>query len=71
MKGIIDIINETDGNTDEDLLVYSMTLVNKVLTNSIAVIFYEIFKFLVLSILFAHALSICAFYMKYYSIDVL
>ena len=41
MKGIIDIINETDGNTDEDLLVYSMTLVNKVLTNSIAVIFMK------------------------------
>jgi hypothetical protein len=31
MRGIIDILNaEQDGNTDEDLLVYSMTLVNKV-----------------------------------------
>ncbi|XP_057291170.1 FH1/FH2 domain-containing protein 1-like [Hydractinia symbiolongicarpus] len=31
MKGIVDIINETEANTDEDLLIYSMTLVNKVL----------------------------------------
>ena len=45
MKGIIDIINETDGNTDEDLLVYSMTLVNKVLANSIVVIFMKLLNF--------------------------
>ena len=31
MKGIIDILNESEGNnTDEDLLVYALTLVNKV-----------------------------------------
>ena len=30
MKGIIDIISETEGNTDVDLLVYAMTFVNKV-----------------------------------------
>ena len=30
MKGIINIINEAEGNTDEDLLVYALTLVNKV-----------------------------------------
>ena len=32
MKGIADILNvEQDGATDEDLLVYAMTLVNKIL----------------------------------------
>ena len=29
-KGIIDILNEVEGNTDEDLLIYALTLVNKV-----------------------------------------
>ena len=30
MRGIVDILNaEQDGNTDEDLLVYALTLVNK------------------------------------------
>ena len=68
MKGIIDIINETDGNTDEDLLVYSMTLVNKVLANGIAVI---LTKSLASSIFFARVFSIYAFFMKYCSINVL
>ena len=31
MRGIVDILNaEQDANTDEDLLVYALTLVNKV-----------------------------------------
>ena len=29
-KGILDILNETDNSTDEELLEYAMTLVNKV-----------------------------------------
>ena len=29
-KGILDILNETDNSTDEELLEYAMTLINKV-----------------------------------------
>ena len=42
MKGIINIINETEGSTDEDLLVYALTLVNKV--NTCLVFSRHIFK---------------------------
>ena len=33
-KGILDILNETDGSTDDELLEYAMTLVNKVNNNT-------------------------------------
>ena len=29
-KGILDILNETDNSTDDELLEYAMTLINKV-----------------------------------------
>ena len=39
-KGILDILNETDNSTDEELLEYAMTLVNKV--RLMTVIFYPL-----------------------------